>query len=85
MCVLESVRYILCNEHLSVFMQVSLATDIAGAPKILLPFPPSQGILNACFVVHWILAATSLLLQFLFPLRGMTNGCMIPGEVIMCF
>ena len=38
MCVLESVRYILCNEHLPVFMQVSLATDIAGAPKILLPF-----------------------------------------------
>ena len=38
MCVLESARYILCNEHLPVFMQVSLATDIAGAPKILLPF-----------------------------------------------
>eukprot|EP00435_Cladocopium_sp_Y103_P008731 s1624_g2.t1 len=30
-------------------------------------------ILNACFVVHWIMAATSLLLQFLFPLRGVTH------------
>lgn len=27
------------------------------------------GILNVCFVVHWIMTAISLLLQFLFPLR----------------
>ncbi|CAK9117421.1 unnamed protein product [Durusdinium trenchii] len=44
------------------------ACELAGWQDERQPFR----IINACFILHWILVAISLLLQFLLPLKGVT-------------
>ncbi|CAK9117424.1 unnamed protein product [Durusdinium trenchii] len=58
--------------HLSVCGRTAIfdpaACELAGWQDERQPFR----IINACFILHWILVAISLLLQFLLPLKGVT-------------